>query len=253
MDERRHAPTPRLPEAENRPDDRRHPPRDATQNIHARNSQAVKAKSRKGKTGNAASVQNARPPDNSGNERIPAAQSPSDRAPSTRVRRRRRQPHIATGPPAVGTVSAKGSPGGSVGSSIAGVLGDKDASPSRNTDNRQETKRGGDEGPPPRQDPDIIDASLKTLTDAARQRTMGGRRQTSPADEPGQGAMAEGRPDKAGHDRVLRPHGPVHASVPARQAAVDAGLPGRHRRKVLLEKGQTRACAHVDRIMDVPR
>jgi bifunctional non-homologous end joining protein LigD len=63
------------------------------------------------------------------------------------------------------TISARESLGGVAGGSAAGVLGDEDASPSSKDDKPKETKRGGGEGPPRRQDPDIIGAlqKLKTL------------------------------------------------------------------------------------------
>ena len=113
----------------------------------------------------------------SGNEGMPAAQSPPDTAPSRPGQRRRsaHSPRADTGPGE--TISARGSPGGSVGSSVAGVLGDEDASPSSKTDKPKETKRGGDEGPPRRQDPDIISALqiLRTLHGNARWEVAGRR------------------------------------------------------------------------------
>jgi bifunctional non-homologous end joining protein LigD len=75
------------------------------------------------------------------------------------------------------TISARRSPGGSVGSSVAGVFGDEDASPTSKTDKPKETKRGGDEGPPPGQDPDINSALeiLRTLHGNARWEVAGRR------------------------------------------------------------------------------
>jgi bifunctional non-homologous end joining protein LigD len=75
------------------------------------------------------------------------------------------------------TISAKGSPGGVAGGSAAGVLGDEDASPSSNTDTPKETERGGGEGPPRRQDPDIISAlqTLRTLHGNAHWEVAGRR------------------------------------------------------------------------------
>jgi bifunctional non-homologous end joining protein LigD len=103
-----------------------------------------------------------RAPEDSGHEIMPAAQSPADNAPSGSGAKRS-SPHTSRLRPSPETISAKGSPGGSVGSSVAGVLGDEEAQPSRKTDKPKETKRGGDEGPPPRQDPDTIESALKTL------------------------------------------------------------------------------------------
>ncbi len=111
-------------------------------------------------------------------ERMPAAESPTHKASSASATgRRRSQSHTTSGRPSTETVSAKKSPGGSVGSGVAGVLGDEDASPSRITDTRQETKRAGDEGPPPRQDPDIVNAlqQLRTLHGNARWEIAGRR------------------------------------------------------------------------------
>jgi bifunctional non-homologous end joining protein LigD len=94
-------------------------------------------------------------------EVMPAAQSPADNAPSPiGPAQSRRRP--TRGEHKVESIPATKSPGGSSGSSAAGVLGDEDASPSSQTDKRQETKRGGGEGPPRRQDPDI-NSSLETL------------------------------------------------------------------------------------------
>ena len=68
----RHPAFQKLRTDQTREDTRRETPRkDSTRET----TQALKAESREGKTGNAASVQNARSPDDSGNERIPAAQS----------------------------------------------------------------------------------------------------------------------------------------------------------------------------------
>jgi bifunctional non-homologous end joining protein LigD len=113
----------------------------------------------------------------SGNERMRAAQSPSDEAPSPRGRGRGSGQKLSPGAGADETISARKSPGGSVGSSVAGVLGDEDASPSRNTDRPKETKRGGDEGTPPRQDPDVNSSLeiLRTLHGNARWEVAGRR------------------------------------------------------------------------------
>jgi bifunctional non-homologous end joining protein LigD len=55
-------------------------------------------------------------------------------------------------------------PGGAVGDSATAAPGDEDVSPSRYTDTPKETRRGGGEGPPPRQDPDeSVAQSLATL------------------------------------------------------------------------------------------
>ncbi len=116
------------------------------------------------KTHNATSKNAERPPEESRNETRPAAQSVADKAPGERTSSARRpSPHTARTRPSPKTISAKGSPGGSVGSSVAGVLGDEDAQVSRITAKPQETKHAGDEGPPQRQDPDSINAALKTL------------------------------------------------------------------------------------------
>ena len=53
-------------------------------------------------------------------------------------------------------------PGGALGGSATGVPGDEDASPSSETDSVKETRRGGREGTPRRQDPDES-AALTTL------------------------------------------------------------------------------------------
>jgi bifunctional non-homologous end joining protein LigD len=107
-------------------------------------------------------LEDAQPHKASGNERVPATQSPSDNARSPRAQQRRSAEKRGAGAFVDETISAKKSPGGSLGSSVSGVLGDEDASPSRITDNPKETKGGGDEGPPRRQDPDI-DSSLEIL------------------------------------------------------------------------------------------
>jgi bifunctional non-homologous end joining protein LigD len=92
------------------------------------------------------------------------APSPTGKAPSASASEQRQsRPHTRRIGPNPEAISAKKSPGGSVGSSVAGVPRDEDASPSRHTDKPKETRRGGDEGPPPRQDPDIIESALKTL------------------------------------------------------------------------------------------
>jgi len=83
-------------------------------------------------------------------ERMPAAQSPADKASSASVTgRRRSRSHTASDAPAVGAIPAKKSPGGSVGS----------------------------DGPPPRQDPDIMNAlqQLRTLHGNARWEIAGRR------------------------------------------------------------------------------
>ncbi|HEY6468274.1 MAG TPA: non-homologous end-joining DNA ligase [Candidatus Dormibacteraeota bacterium] len=105
-----------------------------------------------------------RSPEDSRDETRPAAQSPADNAPSPAASAPRRSPpHTSRIRPSPETIRARNSLGRPVGSSVAGVLGDEDATPSRDTDNHKETKRGGDEGTPRGQDPDTIDAALKTL------------------------------------------------------------------------------------------
>ncbi len=102
------------------------------------------ATTKAGKTPSARSNKAERPPEEPRDETGPAAQSASDQAARTSPSSGRRpNPHSTRVRPSPKTISAKGSPGGSVGSSVAGVL--------------------GDEGPPQRQDPDTIDAALKTL------------------------------------------------------------------------------------------
>ena len=88
---------------------------------------------------------------------------------------------------------------------------------------------------------------------AARQCALGNRRPKTSAHESPKGALAGGRHHQAGHDRVLRPNGTVHAALPARPSPVDAGVPRRYRRKVLLAQGQTHACSGMDRGVDIPR
>ena len=68
-------------------------------------------------------------------------------------------------------------PGGAVGDSATGAPGDEDVSPSRNTDTPKETRRAGGEGPPPRQDPEDLQAlaTLRTLKGNAHWE-IGGRR-----------------------------------------------------------------------------
>lgn len=77
---------------------------------------------------------------------------------------RRARGNKGAGAGKVGAISASESLGGVAGGSAAGVFGDEDASPSSNTDTPKETKRGGGEGPPPRQDPDIMSALEKLQT-----------------------------------------------------------------------------------------
>ena len=96
----------------------------------------------KAKTQRTSRTTTERPPEDSRDERRPAAESPAGKAPSHGASAvRRSNPCTPRGRPSPETISAKGSPGGSVGSSVA----------------------GGDEGPPQRQDPDSIEAALKTL------------------------------------------------------------------------------------------
>ena len=129
-------------------------------------------------------------------------------------------------------------PGGAVGSSAAGAEGDEDASPSRKTDRLKETRSAGGEGLPRRQDPDESVAQalqqLRTLKGNARW-DIGGRR--IPLNESREGALARRRPHEAGHDRVLRPDGSLHAAVPSGSSAFDAGVSRWYRRKVLLAQG----------------
>jgi bifunctional non-homologous end joining protein LigD len=98
-------------------------------------------------------------------------------APGGASRRRRSRPHRDAGANQVGATSAKKSLGGAAGGSAAGVLGDEDASPSSNADKPKETKHGGGEGPPRRQDPDIISAlqTLRTLHGNAHWEVAGRR------------------------------------------------------------------------------
>jgi bifunctional non-homologous end joining protein LigD len=123
------------------------------------------------------SQQNAeRSQEDSSDENRSAAQSPAGNALDGSAPRRTR-PRTAHIRPSPETIRAKKSPGGSVGSSVAGVLGDEEASPFRNTDNRQETKHGGKEGPPRRPDPDINSSLeiLRTLHGNARWEIAGRR------------------------------------------------------------------------------
>ena len=68
-------------------------------------------------------------------------------------------------------------PGGAVGSSATGGPGSEDASPTRKDDKPQETRPAGGEGPPPRQDPEDLQAlaQLRTLKGNAHWEIAGRR------------------------------------------------------------------------------
>ena len=81
----------------------------------------------------------------------------------------------------------------------------------------------------------------------ARQRTLGHRGPQTPAHQLGQGPLAGRRDHEARHDRVLRPDGPVHAAVPARPSALDAGVSRRHRWQILWRKDKPAMLRHGSR------